>query len=303
MTEDEDRLIRLAAFTWLGDLVRRHGEIVPWSAIVQGIPYRGDRVQAIGQQGIVFPRAMSAPLSIMTTPERPGLRRPYDDELGPDGELRYHYQRGGPNLRVNDGLRRAMQLRLPLVWFCGIARGEYLPVWPVQIVDDDPHAGVVTVDMPGAARERAGTFDVSAAPERLYAVGEVRRRLHQARFRQQVMSAYRSACAICSLRHGSLLDAAHILPDGHPNGLPIVPNGMSLCKIHHAAFDQTLLGVRPDLVVEVRRSVLEEEDGPMLRHGLQECHGQSLTVLPRRLDDRPRTEYLDERFERFRAAG
>jgi hypothetical protein len=29
------------------------------------------------------------------------------------------------------------------------------------------------------------------------------------------------------------------------------------------------LGIRPDLVVEVRRDVLEETDGPMLKYGLQ----------------------------------
>lgn len=302
MNGDEDRLIRLAVFTRLSELVQRYGESVPWSALVQGVPFRGDRVQVIGQQGIVFPRRMSAPLSIMTT-GRSGSRRPYDDEVGPDGLLRYHYQRGGPNLRVNDGLRGAMELRLPLVWFFGLARGSYHPVWPVQVVGDDARAGIVTVDMAGTALAVGGTVAMLDAPDRMYAVGEVRRRLHQARFRQQVLAAYRSACAICNLRHGELLDAAHILPDGHPKGLPVVPNGVSLCKIHHAAFDQMILGIRPDLVVEVRRSILQEEDGPMLRHGLQECHGKVLSVVPRRILDRPGSELLEERFELFRAAG
>jgi predicted restriction endonuclease len=49
-------------------------------------------------------------------------------------------------------------------------------------------------------------------------------------------------CAVCSLRHGELLDAAHIIGDGKPDGIPIVPNGLSLCKIHHAAYDTNLLG-------------------------------------------------------------
>jgi hypothetical protein len=38
-----------------------------------------------------------------------------------------------------------------------------------------------------------------------------------------------------------LLDAAHILPDGHPKGEPVVPNGLALCKLHHAAFDRQRL--------------------------------------------------------------
>ena len=52
------------------------------------------------------------------------------------------------------------------------------------------------------------------------------RRLHQATFRERVLHAYRTSCAICRLRHRELLDAAHILPDGHPRGEPVVPNGL-----------------------------------------------------------------------------
>ena len=43
-------------------------------------------------------------------------------------------------------------------------------------------------------------------------------------------------------------------------GEPVVSNGMSLCKLHHAAFDRHFLTVRPDYVIEVRQSILEEED-------------------------------------------
>ncbi len=33
--------------------------------------------------------------------------------------------------------------------------------------------------------------------------------------------------------------------------------GMSLCRLHHAAFDWLILGVHPDHVIHVRRDVLE----------------------------------------------
>src|SRR5439155_9126531 len=59
---------------------------------------------------------------------------------------------------------------------------------------------------------------------------------------------------------------------GHPRGLLVVPNGLALCALHHAAFDRNVLAVRPDLRVEVRLDVVEEEDGPMLEHGLQGFH-------------------------------
>src|SRR5262245_3272763 len=143
---------------------------------------------------------------------------------------------------------------------------------------------------------------VMDAEERRYIERLTRLRLHQPIFRARVLQAYGRQCAMCRLRHATLLDAAHIIPDGRPHGEPVVPNGLSLCKIHHAAFDHNILGVRPDLVVEVRREVLEEADGPMLRHGLQEMSGLHLTV-PTRLTAHPDRVRLEERYEEFRRAG
>ncbi len=108
---------------------------------------------------------------------------------------------------------------------------------------------------------------------------------------------------MCSLRHPELLDAAHILPDSDPGGEPVTSNGLSLCKLHHAAFDRNVVGIRPDLVIEVRQDILDEIDGPMLRHGLQELHGRELRVIPRHQSERPGVVYLDERYHRFLAAG
>ncbi len=50
---------------------------------------------------------------------------------------------------------------------------------------------------------------------------------------------------MCRLKHVDLLDAAHILSDSD-GGQPVVTNGLSLCKIHHAAYDRGIVGVRPD---------------------------------------------------------
>ena len=80
-------------------------------------------------------------------------------------------------------------------------------------------------------------------------------------------------------------------------------NGLAMCKIHHAAFDSNILGITPNHVVEIRSDILQERDGPMLRHGLQELHGSRLLVLPRRPADRPDPVRLEERYEEFRAAG
>jgi putative restriction endonuclease len=65
------------------------------------------------------------------------------------------------------------------------------------------------------------------------------------------------------IRAACILDAAHILGDIE-GGEPAVTNGLSLCAIHHRAFDQNLVGVSPDYVVHVSRRLREDEDGPML---------------------------------------
>lgn len=57
----------------------------------------------------------------------------------------------------------------------------------------------------------------------------------------------------------------------------------------------------PINIVEVRRDILEEEDGPMLRHGLKGVHGQRI-VLRRRAEWRPDRERLEQRYEAFRSA-
>lgn len=76
---------------------------------------------------------------------------------------------------------------------------------------------------------------------------------------------------------------------------------LAMCKIHHAAYDANIIGIRPDRVVEVRNDVLTEIDGPMLRHGLQAMHGTTI-VLPRSRRDHPDRERLEERYEQFRGA-
>jgi putative restriction endonuclease len=75
-----------------------------------------------------------------------------------------------------------------------------------------------------------------------------------------------------------------------------------MCAIHHRAFDAQVLGLRPDYVVEIRPDVLVEHDGPTLQHALQGLHG-GVIGLPRKRAERPSRRLLEERYERFRAAG
>ena len=57
------------------------------------------------------------------------------------------------------------------------------------------------------------------------------------------------------------VEAAHILPDTHPRGEAVVPSGLALCKLHHAAFDANILGIRPDYTVDLRLDVMVSPAG------------------------------------------
>ena len=99
-----------------------------------------------------------------------------------------------------------------------------------------------------------------------------------------------------------MLDAAHIIADKDDLGDPIIPNGLSLCKIHHAAFDHHIIGITPDYTVKVCQKILEETDGPMLRYGLQSLNDGRLQ-LPAKRKDYPDRERLDLRYSLFLKAG
>lgn len=244
-------------------------------------------------------------VSITTTPEGP-----YNDSSGPDGLLLYRYRGTDPQHRDNAGLRMALFRRVPLIYFHGVVPGKYMAVWPVFIVGDDPDKLTFKVEVEDSSYigsdwksgvPNNAISDPPAEGRRAYLTAEVRQRLHQRGFRERVLRAYREQCAFCCLKHLELLDAAHIIPDTEPDGEPVVKNGISLCKLHHAAFDRFLLGVTPDYMIEVRGDVLKEKDGPMLVHGLQGLHNKKI-ILPRRAELRPNRELLDRRYQRFRAA-
>ena len=255
------------------------------------------------QRGIWKPRAFDAALSIRTTYRAPGQPRPYEDRTDEvDGLLRYKWRGNDPDQADNRALRRAMQLGLPLIWFYGVGPGQYQPIFPVYLVGEqrDQQEFVVALDV---VKDLARPDTPMEAQLRRYVLRETKQRLHQPVFRATVLRAYETRCAVCSLGHAELLDAAHIVPDREEAGVPTVSNGLALCKIHHAAYDRRILGVRPDLVVEIRADLLEEIDGPMLRHGLQERHGEKLMVRPKRRNEQPDRELLAISYSGFLGAG
>ena len=295
--------IRLAAFKWLEQSVQIHGDVLPRKLLEEGFIYDGKRVTMIGPQGIWKPKVLKTiPLTITTVADGP-----YDDAFTKEGFLAYRYRGTDPNHRDNVGLREAMSKQVPLIYFHGIVKGKYLAVWPVYIIRDSPELLTFTLaaDEPGSAVLGSSVSEVAEDGtyyKRNYITSTIKQRLHQKSFRERVLEAYRQQCSFCKLRHSELLDAAHIISDTNKFGDPIVPNGLALCKIHHAAFDSNIIGVTPKYEIIVREDILEEIDGPMLRYGIQQLHKQEI-ILPRNKKLWPDQDRLEIRFKRFKDAG
>lgn len=227
-------------------------------------------------------------------------KSPYGDQLTEDG-LVYAYRDGSIDQPDNRALRAAYELQVPLFYYFGTRPGRYRPFYPCYVVADDPAAQGVVVSfgrMVGPLDERE-PVRLEEPIERRYVVREVRTRMHQSRFRGLVLPAYSDRCAMCRLKEIRLLDAAHILGDLEERGDAVIANGLSLCSIHHRAFDEDLVGVSPDYEVRVSGSLLEDDDGPMLEL-LKGFHRQPLHI-PRSSVLRPDRDRLAERFERFEA--
>jgi putative restriction endonuclease len=294
--------VRIAAFAWLKEHGAANGDVFPGTPLNQGFSYKGQRITLKGPAGIWFPQGFSIPISITTA-----LDGPYRlDEIADDGLLTYAYRGKDPDHRDNQGLREACRTRTPLIYFKEVLDSHYQAIWPVIVLEDHPEGLFVRAAVDPAyadLRPDADPASISLSPLdlRRYAWAQTRQRLHQGAFRDIVITAYAHRCTVCRLGHSELLDAAHIIPDWDDRGTPVVQNGLSLCKIHHAAYDNDILGISADYQVHISKKVLDEHDGPMLKHGLQELDGSRI-VLPARAVDRPDKDRLAHRFERWRAA-
>jgi putative restriction endonuclease len=296
---DDD--VRSSCFAALDVLLAQYGPELPYPVLQKGFAFRGRDVPFLNRAYGIYRASIQrgpAALSINSA----FAQKRYQDEGTEDGVL-YRYQDGPVDNHFNSSLRAAHALDVPLAYFIGTRPNWYRPEYPVFVEDDLPSERSVLVSF----GEMAGPYDERRALhlreplERRYKVRQVKQRLHQAQFRGAVLFAYRDRCAICTLRETRLLDAAHIVGDVEESGEPLVSNGLSLCSIHHRAFDQDLVGISPDRQVHVSGRLLDEEDGPMLEL-LKGSHGGRITA-PSGRSTRPDPERLARRFERFLAHG
>lgn len=299
-TQNIDDRIRLAAFDWLEKQSIIFGDVLTRDLLESGFQFNGQKITLLGAKGIWKPKSMSYPLSITTI-----SNGPYSDSYTDEGFLKYKYRGQDPEHLDNKGLRALISLQKPLIYFHSIVKGKYLTTWPVYIINDNKKELVFTVavdDIKMVNKELQQVNEDATYYRRSYLTSNIQLRLHQRSFRERVLMAYSNQCALCKLKHIELLDAAHIIADKEDSGDPIVQNGLALCKIHHAAFDNHFIGINPDYIIKIRTDLLTETDGPMLKYGIQSLNNIKL-ILPNDKRNWPDRERLEIRFSAFLKAG
>ncbi len=301
---DEDALIRLAAFDHVRKLAETHVHLTS-EELKPGFSYLGERIPLINpQRGIFKPQRMRHLLSIRTVFPKPGGKVWYDDQrdvhrqiFEAEDTVDYAFMGTDPDAADNRWLREAFEAQVPIIYFLGVAPGRAQAMLPAFIAGWDAKALKARVAF--SVQGRDALAPPASAIERRYALRTVQQRLHQASFREAVITAYDGRCALSGLPEPLLLDAAHIVADGDERfGQAMVTNGIPLSKIHHAAFDAHLIGIDPDFRLHVSEKLMVQKDGPMLE-ALKALNGGTLHG-PKRLQDRPDRDRLAMRFERFR---
>lgn len=123
-------------------------------------------------------------------------------------------------------------------------------------------------------------------------VRAVMERLGQENFRGRVLTAYRRHCAMCGLQL-DLVVAAHIVPV-NVKGTNETSNGLSLCYLHHEAYDRAFVVPDDEYRIRVNESAMER-----LRRLKRNSKEQEFRhflrpelFLPERQQDRPSPAYL-----------
>lgn len=298
----EDQALRAAAFSEVRRLADLNGDLTARD-LLAGFQFEGVRIPLINpRRGIFKPTQLKHLLSIKTVFPKPGAKVWYDDQrhvhrqiYEGDEAVDYAFMGQKPEAAENRWLRDAMQNTIPFIYFLGTSPGVYKALIPSYVIGWD--ASNLNARIAFNAEDEASVPETAA--ERRYALRQVKQRLHQATFREAVITAYRGRCAVSGLREPVLLDAAHIMADKHEKlGQPVIQNGIPLAKTHHAAFDAHLIGIDPDFTIHVSKRILEQKDGPTLE-AIKKLHSNRI-YLPSRDKDWPDRDRLAVRFDLFR---
>jgi len=208
---DLDIRIRSAAFEHVRRLNATH-DYLSSQQLAEGFPFEGSRIPLVNpQRGIFKPRQMRHLLSIRTVFPKPGAKIWYDDQrqvhrqiYQSDDLVEYAFMGNNPDAADNRWLREACEQRIPIIYFIGIAPGRFVAQVPAFIAEWNRHSLKASVGF-GEPVAYGGAVFPDELPARRYALSAVKQRLHQATFRQAVLTAYEGRCALSGLPEPMLL--------------------------------------------------------------------------------------------------
>ena len=134
-------------------------------------------------------------LSIKTVFPKPGGKVWYEDQrevhrqiFEADETIDYAFMGQNPDAADNRWLRDAFQNNIPIVYFLGIAPGRYQAIVPAFVSGWDAMALKARVAFGVPDQETLAPPE--SVLERRYALRAIKQRLHQASFREAVITAY-----------------------------------------------------------------------------------------------------------------
>ena len=110
-------------------------------------------------------------------------------------------------------------------------------------------------------------------------------------FREALLKAYGGQCAVCSIQHPALLEAAHLKPWSVATEAERVDvrNGLLLCRNHHAALDRGFWQIRREKTGEYSVATVRTANSQPL--GREVLMSDALR-LPQTIDWQPKAEWL-----------
>jgi len=174
-----------------------------------------------------------------------------------------------------------------LLWF--IEHGEALH----NVGEDASEVSDFVDAKPEDERSFIDSSTTQAEAVRRVELIETLRRHRDARFRPTVLQAYRFRCAVCGTAL-KLVDAAHIVPVSDARSNDDVTNGIALCRLHHGAYDNGLLGIQSKYSIVLNHEAIKRLDEVNLSSGIR-VFSEALPpviTLPSSIEVRPKPENL-----------
>lgn len=137
------------------------------------------------------------------------------------------------------------------------------------------------------------TIIESISPPRQLTVTSVTKKISDNGFKARVLNAYSQKCAFCGLQL-KLVDAAHILPVSYSESTDETCNGISMCALHHRAFDRSLVTINMEYQIVHNDKKIEKLSAEKLTDGVEDFvrYLRPYIILPPAVNDRPHIEYI-----------